>query len=74
MEDDRTRGQFLLDRLAPNKVNSQGAIVVEVEKVVRDLLMLHRTVKSAKFYQVLVGSASFYTIDLDDDSLLNERD
>jgi hypothetical protein len=36
--------------------------------------MLHRTVKSAKFYRVLIGSAVFNNIDLDDDSLLNEQD
>lgn len=56
MEDDRTRAQFLLDRLAPNRVNAEGAIVVEVEKVVRDLIMLHRTIKSAKFYRTLIGN------------------
>jgi hypothetical protein len=62
----------LLNRLAPNRVNAKGAIVVEVEKVVRDLLMLHRTVKSAKFYRVLVGNAVFKSIDVDNDALLNE--
>jgi len=56
MEDDRTRAQFLMDRLAPNRVNAEGAIVVEVEKVVRDLIMLHRTIKSAKFYRTLIGN------------------
>ena len=59
IEDDRTHAQFLLDRLAPNKVNAEGAIVVEVEKVVRDLIMLHRTIKSAKFYRTLIGNAQF---------------
>lgn len=65
---------MLLNRLAPNKVNAKGAIVVEVEKVVRDLLMLHRTIKSAKFYRVLIGSTVMQGIDIDNDALLNERD
>jgi len=65
---------MLLNRLAPNKVNAKGAIVVEVEKVVRDLLMLHRTIKSAKFYRVLVGTVYMQGFDIDNDAILNEQD
>lgn len=74
LEDDRSRAQILLNRLAPNRVNEKGAIVVEVEKVVRDLIMLHRTIKSAKFYRVLIGSAVIKSIDIENDELLNEPD
>ena len=44
-----------MKRLAPQEVNSKGAVVVEVAKVVRDLSMLHRTIKMAKFYRILIG-------------------
>ena len=46
----------MLRRLAPQEVNSKGAVVVEVDKVVRDLSMLHRTIKVAKFYRILLSS------------------
>ena len=46
----------VLDQLAPHSQNSKGAIVVEVEKVVRDLIMLTKTIKSAKFFRVLMGT------------------
>lgn len=52
------RGKALLKRLAPQEVNSKGAVVVEVEKVVRDLSMLHKTIKMAKFYRILVGPSN----------------
>ena len=48
----------MLKRLAPQEVNSRGAVVVEVDKVVRDLSMLHKTIKMAKFYRILVGVAN----------------
>ena len=57
-QDDRQRGIALLKRLAPQEVNSRGAVVVEVDKVVRDLSMLHKTIKMAKFYRILVGVAN----------------
>jgi len=43
-------------------MNSQGAVVVEVDKVVRDLSMLHKTIKMAKFYRILVGASNTSTI------------
>lgn len=39
-------------------MNSRGQVVVEVDKVVRDLSMLHKTIKMAKFYRILIGAAS----------------
>lgn len=47
-----------MKRLAPQEVNSRGALVVEVDKVVRDLSQIHKTIKMAKFYRILVGSVS----------------
>ena len=35
--------------------------MVEVDKVVRDLSMLHKTIKMAKFYRILVGSTTLET-------------
>ena len=61
----------MLKRLAPQEVNSKGAVVVEVEKVVRDLSMLHKTIKMAKFYRILVGSSS--TMDTVNQSLDIDR-
>ena len=55
LDEDKQKAQNLLNKLAPTKQNAQGAIVVEVEKVVRDLVMLHRTIKSAKFYRILIS-------------------
>jgi len=54
-------GKNLLNRLAPQSTNSKGAMVVEVEKVVRDLTMLTRTVKMAKFHRILLGNQSTST-------------
>ena len=59
--DDLRKGKALLKRLAPQEVNSKGAVVVEVDKVVRDLSMLHKTIKMAKFYRILVGSTTLET-------------
>ena len=70
-QDDQQRGKALLKRLAPQEVNSKGAVVVEVEKVVRDLSMLHKTIKMAKFYRILVGSSS--TMDTVNQSLDIDR-
>lgn len=53
----------LLKRLAPQEVNSKGAVVVEVEKIVRDLSMIHKMIKMAKFYRILVGSVSNTSMD-----------
>ena len=55
-QDESQRGRALLNRLAPSEVNSRGHVVVEVDKVVRDLSMLHKTIKMAKFYRILIGS------------------
>jgi hypothetical protein len=44
-----------MGRLAPHSHNSKGAVVVEVEKVVRDIQMLFDTTKMAKFCRVLLG-------------------
>lgn len=74
MDDDKARAQNLLNKLAPTRVNQKGAIVVEVEKVVRDLIMVHRTVKTAKFFRVLVGTGVSPSFDIDNDALLNEQD
>ena len=60
-QDDLQRGKALLKRLAPQEVNSKGAVVVEVEKIVRDLSMLHKTIKMAKFYRILIGSSNSYS-------------
>ena len=48
----------MLRRLAPQEINSKGAVVVEVDKIVRDLSMLHKTIKMAKFYRILITSSS----------------
>lgn len=53
-EEENRRGRALLNKIGPNEVNRDGAIVVEVQKVVRDLGMLHRTIKMAKFYRILL--------------------
>ena len=53
--DENARGRALLKRLAPQEHNSTGQVVVEVEKVVRDLSMLHKTIRMAKFYRILLG-------------------
>ena len=37
-------------------MNSRGHVVVEVDKVLRDLNMLHNTIKMAKFYRILIGA------------------
>ena len=47
-----------MGRLAPHSHNSRGAVVVEVEKVVRDIQMLFDTTKMAKFCRVLLGPQS----------------
>lgn len=44
-----------MGRLAPHSHNSRGAVVVEVQKVVRDIQMLFETTKMAKFCRVLLG-------------------
>lgn len=36
--------------------NNKGVMVVEVDKVVRDLKMLQQTIKSAKFYRLLMST------------------
>ena len=48
-------GENILTMLAPHITNSKGAVVVEVEKVVRDLVMVTKTIRGAKFYRVLLG-------------------
>ena len=53
--DEAQHGKALLKKLAPQEHNSTGQVVVEVEKVVRDLSMLHKTIRMAKFYRILVG-------------------
>ena len=53
----------VLDQLAPHCQNSKGAIVVEVEKVVRDLIMLTKTIKSAKFFRVIMGTTTIENIE-----------
>ena len=53
--DDAQRGKALLKKLAPQEHNATGQVVVEVEKVVRDLSMLHKTIQMAKFYRILLG-------------------
>ena len=53
-QEEERRGRALLNKIGPNEVNKDGAIVVEVQKVVRDLGMLHRTIKMAKFYRILL--------------------
>jgi hypothetical protein len=45
----------LIGRVAPSNLNNKGAVVVEVEKVVRDLEMLFETAKMAKFCRVILG-------------------
>ena len=44
-------------RLGPEKQNARGAVVVEVEKVARDLTMVLNTVRTAKFCRLLLGAA-----------------
>ncbi len=56
-QDDAQRGKALLRRLAPQELNSKGAVVVEVDKIVRDLSMLHKTIKMAKFYRILISTS-----------------
>ena len=34
--------------------NHKGVMMVEVDKVVRDIKMLQQTIKSAKFYRILI--------------------
>jgi len=36
--------------------NSQGVLVVEVDKVCRDLKMLFKTFRHSKFYKILAAS------------------
>eukprot|EP00347_Sterkiella_histriomuscorum_P011245 403373188 len=43
----------ILKKISP-VVNQNGVLVVEVDKVVRDLKMLHQTIKIAKFYRALL--------------------
>jgi hypothetical protein len=50
--------ESLIGRVAPQTQNSKGAVVVEVEKVVRDLQMLYETTKMAKFCRVLIGESA----------------
>ena len=48
--------------------------MVEVAKVVRDLSMLHKTIKMAKFYRILNGvSSSTVTQSLDVDEMCDEN-
>lgn len=47
--------ESLIGRIEPQTQNSKGAVVVEVEKVVRDLQMLYETTKIAKFCRLLIG-------------------
>ena len=54
-------------------MNSKGFVVVEVEKIVRDLSMLHKTIKMAKFYRILVGTSSSSTMDTVNQSLDIDR-
>ena len=48
-------------------------MVVEVEKIVRDLSMLHKTIKMAKFYRILIGSVSNTSLDTVNQSLDVDR-
>ena len=43
-------------RLGPEKQNARGAVVVEVEKVARDLTMVLDTVRTAKFCRLMLGT------------------
>ena len=43
-------------KLGPEKQNARGAVVVEVEKVARDLTMVLNTVRSAKFCRLILGA------------------
>jgi hypothetical protein len=43
----------LMRKLQPQTVNSKGTIVVEVDKVVRDLSILYETVRMSKFFSIL---------------------
>jgi hypothetical protein len=59
-------------RLGPEKRNARGAVVVEVEKVARDLTMVLNTVRTAKFCRLLVGTvpqvSASATLDAIDDA------
>lgn len=50
--------ESLIGRIEPQNQNSKGAVVVEVEKVVRDLQMLFETTKMAKFCRLLIGEST----------------
>jgi len=55
-EQDPEGGDVMWQRLGPEKQNARGAVVVEVEKVARDLTMVLNTVRTAKFCRLLVGT------------------
>lgn len=54
--DPSEEGNNLWQRLGPEKQNARGAVVVEVEKVARDLKMVLDTVRTAKFCRLLLGA------------------
>jgi hypothetical protein len=43
-----------LERLEPQMTNSKGQIVVEVEKVFKDLEVLYKSMKASKFFRLCV--------------------
>jgi hypothetical protein len=53
-EDQQNSGGSILRRIAPMP-NSKGVLVVEVDKVIRDMKMLYKTIISAKFYRLLIS-------------------
>ena len=53
MDDKENISDNVLKKVAPI-ANQNGVLVVEVDKVVRDLKMLFTTIKQAKFYRTLI--------------------
>ena len=55
LEEDENR---ILQKLEPQMTNATGQIVVEVEKVLKDLQVLYKSMKASKFFKLCISQDS----------------
>lgn len=50
------RDDQILDRLEPHNVNHNGQVVVEVDKVYKDLHVLYHSLRASKFFRLCINN------------------
>ena len=61
----------ILQKLEPQVTNTKGKIVVEVEKVFKDLLVLYRALTAARFFKLCLATNA-KPADFPDERVFNE--